>query len=149
MFDRFWSNLDRFWEEFGFQVGTKLGQNVYKIQPQSQSKINFFLDGFQIDFGWSLAPSWNPRGGFTWNAFGVSWGVLGRSWGQDGPQDGPKRPQDAPRRHQDRFWSDFFRFLSISWLIFKRFLVDFRLNFGVLVCWVAGFLVLCLACSLN
>ena len=34
----FWSNLDRFWEDFGLQVGAKLGQNAYKIQPQNQSK---------------------------------------------------------------------------------------------------------------
>ena len=34
----FWSNLDRFWEDFGLQVGAKLGQNAYKIRPQNQSK---------------------------------------------------------------------------------------------------------------
>ena len=33
--------------------------------------------------------------------------------------------------------------------MFCRFLLDFDLNFGVLVCWFAGCLVVCLACLLN
>ena len=148
----FWSIFGPTWIDFGRILASKLepswDQMRIKSNPKTNQKNDCFLEGFQIDFGWILAPSWDP-GGVTWNAFWVSWRVLGLSWGQDGPQDGPKRPQDAPRRHQDRFRSDFCRFLSIFWLIFDRFLVDFRLNFGVLVCWVAGCLVLCLACLLN
>jgi len=34
----FWSNLDRFWEDFGLQVGAKSAPNAYKIRPQNQSK---------------------------------------------------------------------------------------------------------------
>ena len=56
-------------------------------------------------------------------------------------QDGPKRPQEPPRRP--------IGVLLFFWLIFGRVLVDFCLNLGVLVCWVAGCLVLCLACLLN
>ena len=45
----------------------------------------------------------------------------------------------------ERFW---LIFVHCKW-IFSRFLVGFPLNFCVLVCWLAGCLVVCLACLLS
>ena len=76
----FWSNLDRFWEDFGIQVGAKLAQNAYKIRPQNQSKKWLLLgrlpSRFWMDFGSILG----PRGGSPEMLFGCpegSWGHLG------------------------------------------------------------------------
>ena len=70
---------------------TKLEQNVYKSNPKTNQKIDFFLEGFQIDFGWMLAPSWDPRGGGHLKCF---LGVL-RGLGKMVPR-GPKSPPDDP-----------------------------------------------------
>ena len=55
----FWSNLDPFGEDFGFQVGTKLGPNAIKARFQNQSKKRLLfgrpLDRFWVDFGCLLA----------------------------------------------------------------------------------------------
>ena len=52
----FWSNLGRFWEDFGLQVGAKLGTNATKTRPQNQSKNYHFLGSLRNDFGCILAP---------------------------------------------------------------------------------------------
>ena len=144
----FWSNLGRFWEEFGLQVGTKLGPNAYKIRPQNQSK-KLLLFGrlpsrFWVDFGSILG----PRGVHPKCFLGVLRGleaILGPRWSPRWSQEAPRSPQTTPKTDFGQILKDFCQF-------FERFLVnffDFRLNFGVLVCWFAGCLVLCLACLLN
>ena len=124
------------WIDFGRSLASKLEPSWDKMRiksnPRANQKIDFFLDGFQIDFGWSLAPSWNPRGG-------------GSPEMHFGSQEAPRSSQTTPRPILIRFcWV-----LLIFWLIFGRFLIDFCLDVGLLACWVAGFLVLCLACLLN
>ena len=95
-----------------------------KSNPKTNQKIDFFLEGFQIDFGWILAPSWDPRGRGSPE---MLFGCLEGSW-----QDGPKRPQEPPRRPIGvlsflvDFWQSFGRFLFESWCV------------GVLGCWLPG-----------
>ena len=108
------TNLARFWEGFGGQVGTKLGPNATKTRPQNQSKkLSLFgspPDRFLMDFG-SQEPFSNLLGSLS------CW-LLGPSW----RQDGPKTPQEAPRGAQDslqdRFWSHFGGFLVDFLVVF-------------------------------
>ena len=72
----FWSNLDPFGEDFGFQVGTKLGPNAIKARFQNQSKKT---TAFWKAAGSILGGFWLPlgRGWFNEMFFG---GPVG-SWG--------------------------------------------------------------------
>ena len=89
-----------------------------------------------------------------------SWGYLGAKMVPKMVPRSPKRPPGDAKTDFDQILmdlnypkTDFDQisdgFLSFFWLILGGFLVDFRLNFGVLVCWFAGCLVVCLACLLG
>ena len=121
-------NFGPTWIDFGRILAPKLepswDEMCIKSNPKTNQKIDFFLEGFQFDFGWILVPSWDPRGGVTWNAFWVSWGVLAR-WSQE-----------APRAPQTTHWC-FVIFLVDFWQSFGRFLFE-SWCVGVLGCWLPG-----------
>ena len=100
----FWSNLDRFWEDFGLQVGAKLEPNATKNRSQNQSKKLLLFgrlpDRFWVDFSSILG----PRGGSPEMLFGCpeeSWGYLGAKMVPKMVPRGPKRPPDDAKTDFD------------------------------------------------
>ena len=92
----FGTNLGRFWEGFGGQVGTKLGPHATKTRPQNQSKKVLLFgrppDRFWMDFGSQVGPQ-QGKDIFDFPSIFGSWGLLGAKMGPRGP----KEPQEAPK----------------------------------------------------
>ena len=102
--DRFLIQLESILKGFWPLFGVKLATKATKTQPQNQSTNYCFLEGLQVDFGWSWAPQLGGSGGGCKVVVGWLFWLLEPSWGQDGP----KRPQKATRRPPrpilERFW---------------------------------------------
>ena len=91
-----------------------------KPDPETNQKNYYFLERFQIDFGWILVPSWDP-GGSPEMLFGCpegSWGYLGPKMVLKMVPRGPKRPPGDPETDFDEILIEFCQF-------FDRFLGDF------------------------
>ena len=114
----FGTNLGRFGEAFGGQVGAMLAPNGIKTWPQNQSKKRLLFgrppERILIIFLWILGPTWGGPGGSNEPAF---WWLVG-SWSQVAPKTSPRAPQDAPRAPKSPILEDF-------WRIFSWFLFDF------------------------
>ena len=111
------------WIDFGRSLASKLEPSWDKMRiksnPRANQKIDFFLDGFQIDFGWSLAPSWNPRGGGSPEMHvgcpEGSWGDLGAKMVPKMVPRGTKKLPDNPKTHFDQILLSFVDFLVDFW----------------------------------
>ena len=134
-----------------------------KPDPKTNQKNDCFVEGFQADFGWILAPKSRLLINFAGGLF--IW-LLGPSWRQDGPKTLQEAPGGAQDSLQDRFGSHFggflVDFLVVFWLVwgfisalvaccgvdllpcwFVGFLVSWSV--GSLLCWFSGLLVVCLS----
>ena len=103
----FGTNLGRFWEGFGGQVGAMLAPNAIKTRPQNQSKNECFLESLWVDFEWILAPNMAPKGRnfylqiSTFLALGA---ILAPRRPQDAPRSPKRRPRQPPRPILEPFW---------------------------------------------
>ena len=90
------TNLGRFWEDFGGQVGAKLGQNGSKTRSQKQFKNHHVLGALRRDFWWILGPNMPPKRGpqkLIFGGFLLLGAILEPRW-----------PQDPPRPLQEASW---------------------------------------------
>ena len=111
-----------------------------KSDPKTNQKNDCFLEGFQVDFGWILAPSWDPGGGHLKCFLGVLRGlgaILGPRWSPRWSQEAPRGPQTTPRPILIRFWWIFVNCLVDFWWIFGRFSFE-SWCVGVLGCWLSA-----------
>ena len=140
----FGTNLDRFWEGFGGQVGTMLGPNATDTRAQNQSK-KLGLFGRPPDRIWvDLGSQVGPRKGIPifefLNIFG-SWGRLGARMGPGRPKKPEEAPKTASKTDFGAILIDFWLiFWSIFWLVWGFISALAVCCGGLLLCWIVGLL---------
>ena len=101
------TNLGRFWEDFGGQVGAKLEPNATKTRSQNQSKkLSLFgspLERFLVDFG-SQEPFSILPGFSNFPVFFALGSILAPRRPQDAPRRPKRRPRQPPRPIVHQFW---------------------------------------------
>ena len=102
------ANLDRFWEGFGGQVGSKLAPNGNKPDPTTNQKYDHFWEGLRKGFWKVFAPNLGPtwtilasRGRQIPDLWGWGRGASGRPLYPSPPKTPPRPSQDTPRPPQD------------------------------------------------
>ena len=113
----FGTNLGRFWEAFGGQLGAMLAPSAIKTRPQNQSKKRVLFgrppDRFWVDFGPQHAPQ---EGAKT-----LIFGIIFPSWGHLGVKRVPRPPKSRHDRFLINFSSNFYGFLVHSGIQLRVF----------------------------